>query len=327
MVNHVVVWAGISSRTHLIYGVSWIRELLRREPGHVQVQLMGSRLFFGDEAVTPQSVLDLMPEGVDVINWRADITPAATKLWMLSVGAVGIKPWVRLRQTHPFRRFPVIIIDEGIGTYGSWSSRRQAYRRQGGSEPWSTIRTTAVEGATALLGTSRWPLHLVSNGGWALNKPVADEFRRLAPEPCVGNRVVFLSQPWPELGVVDESAYRAHVDEIREATLTAGLEFAILPHPGEDPARYDKQDLVDSLAMAELNPEVLGAKLIVGASSTALLNVAAIHHVPAWRLGMPELDELDRRLAPRQASLLAHYASPAMIPAEFGRKLTQSFGR
>ena len=320
------MWAGIASRTHLIYGASWIRELLRLEPGDVRVELMGSRLFFGEEAITPQAVLDEMPEGVDVVSWRAERAPADAKLWMLSVGAVGIKPWLALRKLHPLRRFPVVVTDEGIGTYGNWSSRHQAYRRQQGKEPWITIRTTAVEGATRLLGTRRWALHIKTADGWALNKPVADEFRRQAPSPNRQKRVVFLSQPWPELGVMRDERYRGHIAEVAQAAREEGFDFKVLPHPGEDISRHAPSDLVATAAMAELNPDVLGASVVVGASSTALLNVAAIHGVPAWRVGTPELDQLDRQLAPRQASLLAYYASPAMTPPEFGRRLSQSFG-
>lgn len=325
--THVVVWAGVSSRTHLVYGASWIRELARREPGAITVELMDSRTFFGAEAITPAVVADLLPENMTVTTWQGERAPRDAKLWMLSVGAVGIKPWLKLRSLHPFRRFPVIVTDEGLSTYGNWTARRQAGQRQGVREPWLSIRTTAVESATSMLTTTRWPLHVETGSGWGLNKSAAQEFRRLAPAPDPVARTVFLSQPWPELGVLSEERYLAHVDEVARASAAAGLEFTVLPHPGEPRGRFDRFGVSPATDLAEFNPVALGARVLTGASSTAMLNLAAIHGIPAARVGTPELADLDRKLAPGQASLLSHYATPSLTPGEFGRRLSQGFGR
>lgn len=323
MVNHVVVWCGVASYTHLIYGASWLRELQRREPGEVRVELMNPRLFFGAHTMSPDQVAELLPEGIEVTLFQPRPAPREASLRLLSVGAVGTKPWLELHRLNPLRRIPVIVTDEGIGSYGNWTSRHQAYRRQGGTEPASAIRASVVEGATALLTTSRWPLHLQRRDGWGLNTPVADEFRRRAPEPHRGRRVVFLGQPWPEIGVMDEPAYTAHVQALARGAADAGYEFRVVPHPGEDPARYSEE--LTSPGMAELNPDVLGASLVIGASSTALLNVAALYGVPAWRVGTPELFALDEQLAPRQASVMAYYTPACVSAEEFGRRLTRSF--
>lgn len=325
--SHHVVWAGVASRTHVIYGASWIRELLRREPGEVVVELMGSRTFFGQRAITADDVAAILPDEVEVRAWEGGRAPKESRLWMLSVGAVGIKPWLRLRAKHPFRALPVIVTDEGLGTYGDWKARRQASARQGTREPWLSVRTTAVQAATRLIASSRWALHVETEDGWALNRAAAAEFRRLAPEPEQGNSAVFLSQPWPELGVLGEDEYGAHIDEVARACRAAGLDFVVLPHPGEDPERYADRRVSPSSALAEFNPAALGAKLLLGASSTAMLNLAAVFGIPAMRVGTPELGALDRELAPRQASLLAHYAAPTITPGELGRRLAQGFGR
>lgn len=326
MVNHTVVWAGVASRTHLVYGASWIRELTRQQPGDVTVEMMGSRTFFGDEAITPAVVADLLPDHVTVVPWSNAATPKDRQLWMLSVGAVGIKPWLRLHAKNPGRRFEVIVSDEGLGSYGNWFSRREAHRRQGVNEPWRSVRTSAVETATWALTSTRWPLHVETTKGWALNKPAADEFRRLAPEPEVADRVVFISQPWPELGIMDESEYLHHIDDVARASRAAGLGFVVLPHPGEPRGRFDHLEVAGGAEMAECNAVALGAKLLAGASSTAMLNLAAIHGIPAVRVGTPQLADLDRKLAPRQASLLSRYAAPSLSPEAFGRRLSQGLG-
>ena len=42
------------------------------------------------------------------------------------------------------------MVDEGIGSYGNWRSRRAAYVRKGGREPEVSLRAAAVAGANAV---------------------------------------------------------------------------------------------------------------------------------------------------------------------------------
>ncbi len=330
--NHVCWWTGVASRGHLPYGVSWLRELLRRDPGDVELRLFPARSFHRREAIPPAAVEALLDDPRVTVVPAADAgpVPKQARLWLLSTGAVGIKPWLRLKRRHPTRPLTVVVTDEGLGTYGDRDSRHRALRREGVREPWATVRAGAVHAATRTLTSMRWPLHVEGDDGWGLNRPVAEEFRRHAPEPDRSSeRVVFLSQPWPESGVMSEERYLDHVEEVARATTLAGLDFVVLPHPGEPPGRHAAHAPATDgePALAEWNPLALGARVVVGASSTAMVNLAALHGVPAVRVGTPELTRLDLELAPRQASLLAHYAAPSLAPAEFGRRLSQGFGR
>lgn len=329
MVTHVVWWAGVASRAHLTYGISWIRELLRREPGSVELRMLGTRTFFGGDEITPDDVAGIIADAaVTVTSGLGGKAPKGAKPWLLSTGAVGIKPWLRIKARHLTRRVTVVVTDEGIGTYGNWRSRHQAMGRQGVPEPWRTIRTTAVEGATKLLTDERWATHVRSGKKWGLNKQVGDEFRAAAPKPDDHpGRVVFLSQAWPELGVLDEAKYAQHLDEVARAVQLAGREFVVLPHPGEPKERHERYAVEGPQVLAEFHPVALGAEVLVGASSTAMLNLAAVHGIPAIRVGTPELTKLDHDLAPGQASLLGQYAAPSLSPVEFGRRLSQGLGR
>ncbi len=330
MVSHDVWWAGVMSRSHITYGVAWLRELLRREPGEVAVHMFPARSFHTSEEISTSLVAaELDDPRLTVDLWDGTKTPRSSRHWLISTGAVGIKPWLRLTATHPFKRLTVVVTDEGLGTYGNWKSRHDATLRQGGRDPQAALRTTAVECATALLTHIRWPLHVQTGSGrWGLNKPVADEFRRTAPAPDRSSaRVVFLTQPWPEVGVISEEHYAAHVDDVARAVATAGLEFVVVPHPGEPAGRYARYGATPTSTLAEYNPLVLGARAIVGASSTAMLNVAAVHGVPALRVGTPELSRLDYEMAPDQQSLLGQYAAPSVTPDGLGRRLAQGFGR
>lgn len=330
VVRHDVWWAGVMSRSHIPYGVAWLRELLRRESGEVALHMFPSRSFHTSEEISTSLVAaELDDPRITVYRWDGAKAPRSSNHWLLSTGAVGIKPWLRLTAKHPFKRLTVVVIDEGLGTYGNWKSRHDATLRQGGKDPQAALRTTAVEGATRLLTHIRWPLHVqTSPGRWALNKPVADEFRRIAPAPDrSSDRVVFLTQPWPEVGVISEVRYAAHVEYVARAVKSAGLDFVVAPHPGEPAGRYARYETTPTSTLAECNPLVLGAKAIVGASSTAMLNVAAIHGVPALRVGTQDLSRLDYEMAPNQRSLLGQYAAPSVTAAELGRRLSQGFGR
>lgn len=328
LVKDFVWWAGVASRAHLTYGTAWIRRQVQLTGEPLSLRMMGSRTFFGGQEITPDDVaaeLEGLP--VDVEGWDGRKPPKDARLWMLSTGAVGIKPYLRLR-AKTLRLMHVIVLDEGIGTYGNLATRKQAMRRQGVKEPWLSVRAAAVASATEMLTSARWPLHVKEDGVWALNRHIADEFRRRAPSPDrSADRAVFLSQPWPELGVMSEDRYAEHVAEVARAAESAGLEFAVLPHPGEPSARHTRWRVTSDDTLAEFNPVALGARVLLGASSTAMLNLASIHGIPALRVGTPELTQLDHQLAPDQASLLGQYAAPNLTPPELGRRLSQGFAR
>lgn len=312
--RHTVVWCGLASRGHILYGAAWLRSLLATGAEDVTIRLNAPRSFLGASPVTIDDVRTLVPDGLPVSMWEGESLASGGTLWCLSVGAVGIKPWLRLHAAHPGRRIPVVVTDEGLGSYGTWASRRAAWRRQNVREPWLTFRATAVTAATKALTSRRWALHIQGPDGWCLNKNIADEFRRHGTRDVPQRRAVFLSQPWPELGVMSEATYLRHVAELAETCSAVGLEFTVHPHPAEDPRRYNAWPAPTPHPLAELDADAINASVVIGASSTALVNLAAIHGTPVMRVATQELLELDRQLSPRQASLLQHHAGPNVPP-------------
>lgn len=322
MVNHVF-WAGVANKSHLYYGFSWLRELLSRESERVELHMMGARSFFTAEEITCDEIATILDDpGFTVTQWDGSPAPRSDRIWMLSTGAVGIKPWLRLREVHRLRRIPVIVSDEGLGSYGNWKARWQAMARQGVGEPHRTLRTFAVAVATATLTTRRWPLHLHTSSGWVLNKPAAAEFRRHAPTISPYPRAVFLSQPWVEMGFLSEDRYLQHIDCIAQNVLAHDLDFAVLPHPGEDQTRYRHWQVHAPTSLAEFNPVALSARVLLGASSTAMVNLASLYGISAMRVGTPELLQLDEKLTKHQASLLNQYVAPSVNEEDFGRRLS-----
>lgn len=323
MVTHQVWWAGIASRAHIIYGASWLRSLR----GDVRVTVFPFRSFLSAPTLTLNDVREIVPDTVRVTGWdERDAATRASHHALLNVGAVGIKPWLTVRRMIGRRPLHVVVTDEGFGSYGSWASRRKAWQRQGVPEPWRTLRTIAVEVATRTLTRQRWLLHEQPSGrrgGWRLNPQVAAEFRRHAQRHRDDGGAVFLSQPWPELGVLSEDRYLAHVAEVAEACAGAGLAFTVQPHPGEPPERYAHWNVHRGRGLAELDERTVNATVLLGATSTAMLNVAAIHRVPALRVGFPEMPALEDTHGPRQQSLLHRYLGEITPPGAWGAKLSE----
>lgn len=320
MVSHHVWWTGLASRAHLIYGASWLRQL----DGDVSVSLFPFRTFLDAPELTLDDVREAVPDRVAVESWDpAAPVPAADRRALLSVGAVGIKPWLQLRRKLGTARLPVVITDEGFGSYGDWSSRRDAWARQGVKEPWRSVRTAAVTTASALLTSRRWLLYRQVRRDWRLNPPVAEEFRRYARRSHADGGAVFLTQPWPELGVMSEQRYLAHIREVADACADAGLRFTIHPHPAERPERYEDWAVHRLQELAELDEQSVNATVLLGATSTAMLNVAAIHGVPAMRVGFPELPGLEQTHSNRQQSLLEHYLGEVVPTQGWRDKLTE----
>lgn len=319
MVSHHVYWTGIASRAHLIYGASWIRQLL----GEIRVSVFPLRRFLDAPILDLDDVRAAVPEHVEVTAFDAHAPLAAgERATLLSVGAVGIKPWLRLRRVLGVRRMPVVVTDEGFGTYGDFSTRRAAWQREGVREPWLSVRAGAVTTASSLLTSRRWHLHREVAGRWELNVPIASEFHRYAQRTRSDGGAVFLTQPWPELGVLDEQSYLEHIDAVAQACGEAGLPFTVHPHPAEPHERYDAWDVHRMRGLAECDPQSVNATVLLGATSTAMLNVAAVHGVPTVRVATPELVRVTRGHSRRQQSLLAQYTGHVVPVTELGGKLS-----
>ncbi|WP_156887558.1 polysialyltransferase family glycosyltransferase [Propionicicella superfundia] len=320
-----VFLSGVRSQAHVVYAASWLRAQLAADPAPVTVVDGGLGGFLGAAPVTPGDLDRLFPSDPRLTR----ISPTgAGRVWAspderlvyLAIGAPGIKPWLRLRAANPARRIAVVVTDEGLGSYGDWRSRRDAWRREGGGAVWSTARAVAGAAAKRLLVDERWALYTDTPAGWRLHEPVADEFRRPARSAPV-DRAVFLTQPWVELGTVTDVAYRRHIAEVAAACTAAGYTFAVRPHPAEDASRYAQWDVLPGTVPAELDPRITSSAVVLGATSTALLNLAAIFRLPAYRVGGKELAVLDELLSPRQRALLDTYLPPTVEPSglEFGR--------
>jgi len=304
-----VVLSGVGGRTHLVYAASFLRTIT----DEVRVHYLRGPGFLG-ATVTPDEVRAYLPEQVrlEMCTSTEDLPPRGP-LTYIAVGAPGLRPLSAMRRAQFFRRVDVVVVDEGLGSYGDRRTRYAAYRRQGGGAVHSAVRAAAVDlGARTLTGT-RWPLYL-RDQNWAVFEPVAEEFRRalgsIDPSSADARRAVFLSQPWVDLGLSAEDRYLQHVARLAQEQSELGRRLVVRPHPTEPPERYRDFAVMVEVGPAELDQEVVGAGLVIGASSTALLNLAALHGTPVERVRPPGTEHLEAQLSDDQRRLLTRYLPP-----------------
>jgi hypothetical protein len=304
-----VFLSGVKSRTHLLYAASYVDELARTGSARVTVVDLGTGAFAGPALVGPADVRDVLSgPDVDVVTatgrdgWRA---PAGEPVTYVAVGAPGLKPYARLRAANPTRRIHVVVTDEGLGTYGTWHTRLDALRRQGGRGPWPVVRTLAVSGGRRVLADERWALYRRAAGGWVVDPRVAERFRADAEPLSTSDRAVFLSQPWVELGLLRAEEYVSFVTAVGAAVTAAGLSFVVRPHPVEASGRFAGLPVETGSGPAELDPSVAASAVVLGGPSTALLNLAAVHGTRGVRVRLPaSLSGVETGLSGDQAELL-----------------------
>lgn len=322
--------SGVSSPSHLVYAGAYLRHLLAGRPDrHVHLVDLGLGSFLGVRRVSEQDLRDLLPRSPRLSvteargrpDWRA--RPGEQVVY-LAVGAPGIKPYLTLTRLHR-RRPRCVVVDEGLGSYGGWRSRWAAARREGRRGPWGLVRAIAVTTAQRRLADERWPLYRKQDGRWQVDDRQADWFAALeaqaGPALPPGRRAVLLSQPWVELGQLPAARYLAILREIEAACTAASLTLEVRPHPVEDRERYAGVLLREGRGPAELDPAVTGARVLLGFNSTALINLAAMRGIPALRLGLPELAEVEAHTSTRQRSLLAAFLPAPVALGDLAERL------
>jgi len=310
-----VILTGVRSTTHLVYAASWLRTLLGTGVP-VEVVVLDVGAGFGHARVDEVQVRHYLPDDpamtltTRVLPEHWLVAPGVERV-LLSIGAPGTRAWSRLVLAGRGRRPGVVVVDEGLGSFGDVRARREAYRREGGRGPWPAVRAAVVSTGHHVLTGLHWSLYRRAEQGWEVVPEVAEEFRlRVDGSARVPGAAVYLTQPWPDIGVMSERAYLDHLSAVRDACARAGLELLLRPHPSESPSRYQDFALTAGTGPAELDREVTQASVVVGSNSTALLNLAAVHGTRAARVTAPALTPLEVALTERQRTLLDTFLPP-----------------
>lgn len=323
--------AGLSSRTHLLYAASYLRHLLDRTMGPVEVVASPSGGLAGAHQLTAKDVECAWPDDPQLtfISASAPMRPG-TRTVLLSVGVPGIKPYLRVLSRE--RRRPwVVVCDEGIGSYGDRTTRRAALRREGASVLRASLVAAARTIADRTLADQRWCLYSQDKnapGTWMVNEDVAAEFRRSISRSRTPKRcAVYLTQPWIELGLITPTAYQKHLDAVAAACASVGLAMQVRPHPAEDPHRHAAFTPLSGALPAELDPRVVDAAVVLGGASTALLNLSSVHGVPAIRVKLDETEALDSAMSTRQKSLFDAFVRAPTAASDLAPLLPSPPGR
>jgi hypothetical protein len=313
--------------THLVYAASYLRALLEAGEQPVEVVVLDTGTFLGLPRVGPEQVADHLPtsaglsivEAVGASRWRR---PADGRWVLLSIGAPGLRA-LSTMVGRGHARPHVVVVDEGIGSYGDWRTRFAAYRRGEGSRVRSLVRAAAVQSGNRILVDERWTTFVRAGSTWAIRREVAAEFRNQlhgsAPQTPT---VVYLSQPWPEVGVMPLATYQTHLQDVAKVVAAQGLRFRVRLHPAQDPAPYAQFDASPGHGPAELDRSVVGARVVVGSNSTALLNIRAMYGIQAVRVTTAELARLEVRLSWRQRELLDAFLPPPIEVSALGAHLS-----
>jgi hypothetical protein len=318
-----VTVSGIRNRTHVVYVASWLRhavgELGDSAGGAATLVEINGAGRIADEIDRSDGLL------ADIDVRLVDHHPTASgRHYFVSIGSPGTRAWARFRASPSAWPLRTVVVDEGIGSYGTVATKRAAMRREGSREPWATVRAWAGVAARRVLPDESWRLYERSGDRWAVNDAVAAEFRRASPTGVHHDRVVFLTQPWVDHRLVAEPDYLAHLADVAVQVCRAGADFVIRPHPTEPAGRYGAFQVLDSELPAELDPEVLGARLVLGETSTALLNLAAVHGLPAARVIGPLADIGSIALSDSQAALFTQFVPRSLTLAEIDAVVTGS---
>lgn len=295
-----VALSGVRTQTHLVYVASWLRSAVAGGADVLELVDLDAALDRPRVGGGAAVVSTLAAEVPGVVAGGGG--PVDT---YVAVGAPGLKPLLRLvRAAH--RKPVTVVVDDGIGSYGTWSTRRAALVREGAGEPWASVRAAAVESSRRMLTSQRWALFVRSGGRWVVHDPVGEEFRRhVAPVAveAAGQTVVYLAQPWVELGLVGVDEYRARLTQLGAEVAEVGMDLAIRPHPTSSAELHRGLRVIDGDGPAELDPAVQGARLLVGETSSALINAAALFGTPACRLDGPVYRQLAAGLSPAQRGI------------------------
>lgn len=332
--QHLIV-TGMRSLSHGLYLAAFVQSLLTGQTQKIVVTVHRQPAFLGAAEYSLADLREILPRD-ERVSLEDAATSGARKLgwefmpeaqaFYVAVGSVGGKAWWRLRRSG--QRFHTIIIDEGIGSYGSLRTRWLALRREGASRGSAAIKA----GARTILAHwgKRHPAYWQHGNTW-----VADENLRKvlkfarnygeSAETFAGTtasvtrtEAIILPQPWVELGLTDAVHVQAYVAEMAQWAKSSGFQPYVRPHPAQQAINLQglAVPLISNSIPAELDPRCVRAGMIIGGPSTALLHLAAFFGVPAQWCSPPGGEVFDEQLSARQRSLLEFFLGKPLVSAQ-----------
>lgn len=302
---------GVRSESHLLYAVSYAHAM---SVSYSQVMLCDVDAHI-ESGIRAAPWLQRLGAGIEVVD---RLPPSLDRVDRAYVGSPSIRRVFDPDRPHPPARS--VVLDEGLGSYGSISARFRALRREGSATSRALARAIVRTAAITVTPRWQWRTYELTGQGWAINEAIAQAFRTAAEPAQPSDRIVLLTQPWVELGLANESEIRAKVSRIADIAEAAGLELVICSHPRERALRYDSITTLRGAGPSELQAAVIGARLVVGDTSSALLNLAAIFGIASIRVsGLAAAVSLSTD----QKGLLDHFVGPPVPISALAQEISR----
>ena len=308
--------SGARNPTHGLYVFGYVRSLAASGVVSVNIDDCDASGVF--ETDTLRSLTGGLPLAVTF-----DSLPVADIDTYVAIGRVGLRTWASIRRVRSVR---CVVVDEGLGGYGSSYSAFTAMRREGSG--WvSGVRRSVGVAISGAIPHVDWRLFRTVGRRWEARDDVAAELRGLAAagvESAVagGPRAVYFSQPWPELGLMAENQHIAKLQAIKDIAKGAGYELSIRPHPLEPRYRFADADWERGIdGPAELDPLLSGFDVFIGETSSALLNLSVLRSKVGIRVTFPDLVSSTLPLSSGQRRLLDTFLDQAESPERLSEAL------
>lgn len=313
---HLVV-TGVKSRSHVVHIASLVTTILRTYPrlSGLRLTLHPASPFLNAPAIDVPDLRSMLPADSRLhIDSAADVesawafTPHAAAIYV-SVGAVGLKPWLQLRRAGRLRRICVVVTDEGIGTYGGVAQRAAAMQRQGVAKPVALGKAAIIAAASKALTSARWAGYLRQGGSWVMRPELVQQLRHVTTGSTPGTTrvAVILTQPFVDLGLISQADHLEYVRALMDSARAAGYEPLVRPHPAEDIARYAGLPTMSARGPVELDPDVVNAAIVLGGPSTGLVNLAGAFGSRVMWVSIPGLEHLDTDISTAQRQIFATF--------------------
>lgn len=302
-----LIISGAKSRSHLVYLASYLRTIVGKDDA-VTAFFLPLPPFLHADAVTLEDARAAFPDGLVIKEGLADWS-AQDETTYICVGAPGIRVLRTLTKAmgRKVSSLRIVVVDEGIGSYGDMRAALAARLRQGEKLPVAALKA-ALGAGLRHVPAQRWATFVKKGEHWGLNAKVVAEFSRYASESEVrSNEAVILTQPFVDMKLTSEEAYLNYVSKLAAAAKENGLRPVVRPHPAERPGRYKDFAVMDDIGTADLDPQVLQAAVCMGGPSTALINVAAMGGVPVVWTSAPGLEFLDTDVSSAQQEIFSTF--------------------
>lgn len=232
--------------------------------------------------------------------WR---DPSSPNCLVVGHSRVNIKLLAHLISNKILNRkvsFATVVFDEGIGSYGRLPYRFGAFCRENNPNLLKKLQYLLIYPLNQfflkweVLIDFDWRLLKKCNGKYLTsNASVIDSYREYFEKdakniiPSQPYKHIFLvTQPLVELGLMDKDEYRIILDRLRNSLKKYGLSLALKIHPAESKNFYLNAgfDLIESKLPAETIICNMKPLIVIGFSSTALINSQLISDIPSLSL-------------------------------------------